>query len=110
MQVEKVSTVLRDLLIEHIDGPRNVPVPLVVIGTHNRMQSIGAAVSRGLLRFDRHSPPRQTFITERGREVLGAALGDWADALVRAAGSHDPMVERLALIHLREIGVLEPIG
>lgn len=75
-----VTTQLRDLLIEHIDGP--VPINVRQPARYNLVRG---AVDRGLLRTNTrgHARPSHTFITESGRATLCAALGDWADALVR---------------------------
>lgn len=74
-----ISTPLRDLLIEHIDGPVAVRVADCA-----RYCRIHGAVRAKLLTFDRPRRPRQTAITERGRAALAEALADWADALSRA--------------------------
>lgn len=71
---------LRDLLIEHIDGPR-----LYRISEQPKGNRIRGAVTTGLLRFDHLQHPKTTMLTERGREALCKALAHWADALVRAA-------------------------
>jgi hypothetical protein len=74
---------LRDLLIEHIDGPR--PYIKADHADRNRVQG---AVTTGLLLFDqaRHplKTPKATVLTRKGRQALSLALAQWADALKRA--------------------------
>lgn len=77
---------VRDLLIEHIDGPTAVRVNGVKESVrHIRIRGL---VQRKLLRFDHYNPPRQTFITDAGRAELAKALADWAEALSRAKRHH----------------------
>jgi hypothetical protein len=80
---------MRDVLIEHIDGP----VPIIrgcnISGPNaktiaTRYKSVWALMDRGLLEKDRDFAPRFTIITDDGRTELAKALADWADALVRA--------------------------
>lgn len=68
----------RDLLIAHVDGPQ----PLTI--SHESMVR-NALLARDLLRFDNRASlrPKSTHLTDLGREVLCAILGDYADALVR---------------------------
>jgi hypothetical protein len=84
-----LTTGMRDVLIEHIDGP----VPIVRAGNLSgarckaeaiRYKSVWALMDRGLLIQRPGFSPRFTIITEAGREELAKALADWADALVRA--------------------------
>lgn len=79
MPHNQLSSQMRDLLIEHIDGPRRIHISDYKTG--NRL--LGAA-KLGYLSFDRQQFPRSTAMTARGRAALCAALGEWADALVRA--------------------------
>lgn len=87
-----ISARLRDVLIEHLDGPQPVvrnrtaapKYGLDALQAANRMTAVWTLINRGLLRPDRRVHPRETAITDRGREVLCQALADWADAIVRA--------------------------
>lgn len=76
-----LTPVMRDLLIEHIDGPvpldRSIPY---------RTSRLFAARSAGLIRFDRPDRPRFSMLTVKGRQWLAEVLADWAEALTRAAG------------------------
>jgi hypothetical protein len=87
-----LTTGMRDVLIEHIDGP--VPIVRTTdftgIEAHamaTRYKSVWALLDRGLLKKDRELVPKFTIITEPGRAELAKALADWADALVRAGYS-----------------------
>lgn len=80
---EHCSPELRDLLLEHIDGP--VPVQMK---EPNRPQRVNGAVQSGLLSYDDgYIRPKATRITEKGRALLAHALGHWADAIMRANNS-----------------------
>ena len=72
---------MRDFLITHIDGPQ-------LIRRHRGAQYhaiLQSAIIRGLVRPEGYGcRPKRTFITHEGRELLAKALGNWADALVRA--------------------------
>lgn len=79
-----LSSALRDILIEHIDGPAPFDPHNVV-----RSNRVRVAVHFGLLRFDsltgpQCARPRQSVITDKGREKLAQALAEWADAIVLA--------------------------
>ena len=78
-----ITTRMRDLLIEHIDGP--VPIIRNTVRP-NRFLIVRGAVELGLLRYDeaRCARPKRTVITEKGRELLAEALADWADAITKA--------------------------
>lgn len=90
-----ISAALRDLLIEHIDGP-----VAVVVSTQSGTRSV--AIRSGLIRPDfmgmrgawNKGRPRQTFITEKGRRELAASLADWADALCRAQNGGLPVPDK----------------
>lgn len=76
-----ITPAMRDLLIEHIDGP----APYII--SDRRSRQVRAAVQLGYLSYGRGiSPkrPRFTYINQRGREALAKALANWADALIRA--------------------------
>lgn len=78
-----LAVTMRDILIAHIDGP----APFVASDSAE-VRCKRAAIKRGWLRFDeRFIRPKATLITELGRTVIAEALGDWADALVRAGYS-----------------------
>jgi hypothetical protein len=100
MAESPISTQVRDLLIDHIDG---TPVTLRVtkseadrmtLGERRelalRRRVIGHCIVRGFLRTRvcDDGVGCETTITDKGRMVLAQALGDWADAIVRA--SDDP--------------------
>lgn len=91
MSVAKpLSIPMRDLLIEHIDGP--VPITgRIRLGsmTENtdvfmRCRALTLCFDRGWLAPDRKVSPTSTLLTDQGREVICEALADWADALSRA--------------------------
>jgi hypothetical protein len=83
-----LTTGMRDVLIEHIDGP--VPIfrachsKIDAKAMGIRYKSVWSLMDRGLLTKDRPCAPRFTIITDLGRDELAKALADWADALVRA--------------------------
>lgn len=81
----ELSARTRDVLIEHIDGPCDVNVQT---GYAFRMLVVNGAIRAGFLSTGQGNPkrPKQTFITDVGREVLARALGDWADAIMRMRG------------------------
>lgn len=72
----------RDILIEHLDG---LPIPLNVSDSA-RYSRVRGLVQLGWLEFEHCyvKRPRTSKITEKGREVLAVALGEWADAIVKA--------------------------
>lgn len=70
----------RQFLLSHIDGPRPVTVR-----DHNTRSAL---VAKNLIRQDRGSHPRQTFLTQDGREAVSTILSIAAEALV-AAGALD---------------------
>jgi len=76
---------MRDLLIEHLDGRR---VPFVTATP--RVTISRALLARGWVVPDRENRPRFTTITQKGREVLAAALADWADAIARSNEMREP--------------------
>ena len=78
-----LSAPMRDLLLAHIDGSATVPVEFNAKNAAC-IKSTWAAIAHGLIRPDGLPRMKQTFITDKGREVLAMALADWADALVRA--------------------------
>lgn len=86
-----ITRKMRDVLIEHIDGPVPVVVPNGPRGGRYardvaiRARTIRALLGRRLIRGRSDSPrPDQTVLTEAGRAELAEALADWADAIVRA--------------------------
>lgn len=74
-----ITAQMRDLLIEHIDGPQ-----LYRISQNNRINRVRGAITLGYLVPDRISYPRNTSLTDKGRAALCKALADWADAIVLA--------------------------
>lgn len=78
-----ITITMRDMLIEHIDGP----VPFVARGGP-RASCLRAMMRRGFLKFDRSHHPTFTLITDNGRSALAVALADWAEALVRAGSAN----------------------
>src|SRR5579863_25172 len=80
-EIRRLSAAQRNLLIDHIDGP----VDVSLINRWDKSARRGLISTRLLEGHPRGSiRPRQTTLTERGREALGMVLGDYADALVRA--------------------------
>ena len=75
----KLSKQQRDFLIDHIDGPHPISQ-----GYETFVRN--ALEARGLVCFDlpQSLRPKTTIITELGREIVCAILGDYADALVRS--------------------------
>ncbi len=79
-----ISHSVRDFLILHIDGP-------VSINPAIDLRARAGALALGLVVRDQAGPRtrhrrrdiKPTMLTEKGREVLAAALGNWADAIVR---------------------------
>ena len=81
MVARALTQAQRELLIEHVDGSSSVEVAIVV-SDRNAARKI--LLSKGLIRPDRHRPPKVTTITDDGRQVLAYVLAEYADALVRA--------------------------
>lgn len=83
---------MRDLLIEHIDGP----VPLhktsqndtlgQIRDRHLRTRMIVACLDHGWLEFDTNCSPTTSIMTEKGKHALCAVLAEWADVLTKAEG------------------------
>ena len=101
-----ISPAMRDVLIEHIDGPAPIMAPSGStwgrLPCHDqaraaRFRTMKALLERGLLRCDANVRPRFTHMTETGRTALAEALADAADALVRAGQLRaDAVYARLA--------------
>lgn len=93
-----ITARIRDLLIEHIDGPVPFRVRPQWHKDFGRPMVVKAAIKAGLLRPDcpHTNRPRFTVITEAGREQLSKALADWADAIIRAQYNREslpPLIE-----------------
>jgi hypothetical protein len=97
-----LSPPMRDLLLLHIDGSASVPVEFNA-KNYGQLKSTWAAITHGLIIPDtallhplyRSSSfstlhMKRTFITDKGRAFLAAALADWADALERAHYEAEP--------------------
>lgn len=79
------SKILRDVLIEHLDGkPIKFSLPHSV-----RRHAARILINRKLLKGDRTFQPYHTVITDKGRAELAKMLADYADALFRV-GYGDP--------------------
>lgn len=85
-----ISTAMRDVLIEHMDGAK-VKFVVVAVGyglescaSQSRLKTTTALLQRGLIRFDSPHSRQYTVINEAGRFVLATMLGDYADALAKA--------------------------
>jgi hypothetical protein len=88
MSMRVISSNMRDILIEHIDG-KYVPfvhytecTGLDASHAQMRLHTINALILRRCIRFVTKSS-KYTVITEVGRETLCRLLGEYADALVR---------------------------
>jgi len=93
--VRQLTSLQRDMLIDHIDGQ------VVVLANH--LKNVRNSLIRiGLLAgWPMHSKrPRATALTEPGRQVVGMILGQYADALVRAGLLDRPLdiLQRLKAI------------
>ena len=81
----------RDVLLAHLDGigvpiekfSRSEVAGLEASKRVSRYKTTTALIMLGWLRTDNKIKPTTTYITDLGREVLGKALGDWADASAR---------------------------
>jgi hypothetical protein len=77
-----ISPSQRDLLIKHIDGSA------VILGKDDlqiRRNAINGLIRRGFLQTKKINKWRyETTITDKGRAKLAEALGEYADALIRA--------------------------
>ncbi len=89
-----LSSKMRDVLIDHLDGAA-VPVVKIKISELGGLDASRAAdryittralILRGFLKYpsNRAKAPTHTLITEAGRAELGMLLGEYADALARA--------------------------
>ncbi len=87
-----LSSKMRDVLIDHLDGR---PVPLLrtseLSGVEakrcaDRWLTTRSLLLRGFLKHNSNGAkaPTHTLVTEAGRRELGALLGEYADAIVRA--------------------------
>jgi hypothetical protein len=100
-----ISSAMRDVLIEHLDGPAAILAPSGCTWNRtdahdtaraNRFRTMKALIERGMLRPDANMRPRLTHITTAGRAALAEALADWADALTRAGHkTTDRLYQRL---------------
>lgn len=108
MNYQRVVGVLspqqRNFLIKHIDGGREIPVP-VFISEEKGARAV--LIRLGLLRPNRKQFASKTFMTDDGRMVLAIILGEYADALVRAGfvGVASP----LGTAPLQPVDAVEPI-
>jgi hypothetical protein len=86
-----LSTAMRDLLIDHIDGP----VGLNVSDCH-RYNRVRGAIAQGYLSWTGGViRPKGTELTDRGKMALCQALAEWADALIKARDSRDALFTAL---------------
>lgn len=89
MNASSISAIMRDVLIEHLDG---VEVPflahqrygegLVSVQIRSRIRTTEALLLRGYIR--KTASKKHTVITHDGRLILGKLLADYAEALVSA--------------------------
>jgi hypothetical protein len=87
-----ISQQVRDILIEHLDGHPVLAEKIQANATFGeerdysrRRLSVKLMISQGLLETKMTLDRRfVTVITLAGRAALARALGEWADALVRA--------------------------
>jgi hypothetical protein len=111
MQHKKIAYELRhsqrDLLIEHVDGSVDVPVPVYI---NERTSARLGLIQKGLLRADRGPRPTKTIITEDGRMVLAFVLADYAETLLRAGytGLASPVDMRPRAIAVESTKEFEP--
>lgn len=90
-----INRTLRDLLLEHIDGP-------VVVNASRFKLTRHVAIREGLIRSDLRGlrtvlpdgsiRPRTTHLTEKGRETLARALAEWAECLIAAERARDALL------------------
>ena len=87
--METISAGMRDVLIEHLDG-RQVKIVnakdymgLEARGMQDRQITVAALLRRHWIR----ATFKHTVITEKGRAALARCLGEYADALSRAAAT-----------------------
>lgn len=78
---EDLSALQRNFLIKHIDGAKEIPVPVFV---HEQTGPRANLIKRDLIKLNRPKFASKTLLTDKGRAVLAIILGDYADALVRA--------------------------
>lgn len=88
-----ISTTMRDLLIEHMDGhpvvlsPRwhwRAPAPQPE-AARIRRETVDGLIARGFLEIRvTDTGLRETVITKHGREALSCALARWADCMMEA--------------------------
>lgn len=95
-----LSACQRDILIEHMDGNAVayvVPNSGIAPGERHRAayrhRSAQGLLAKALIRFDGKMKPTHTYITEKGREALCAALADWAEAIVLALDIEEDVKE-----------------
>ena len=74
-----LSRTMKAALLAHVDGPLPIQIES---DEHNK--TIVALHARGLLRFDRHKPPRTSESTGLGRYVIAALIDMQADVLASA--------------------------
>ena len=111
-----ISNRMRDILIEHLDGPVAIVRSAPGLGKKNalRAQAITAMIGRGLLKVDDPGTarPRFTLVTDHGREILCEVLADWAEALIRfrraeacrpRRSKRRPPSQRISMASLRAI-------
>lgn len=78
-----------EVMVDHVDGTAPMTTDNV------RLIAVSECIARGMIRFkDLHSlRPRNTIITEVGREALCIILAAWADELTRVGfGVQDRLV------------------
>jgi len=97
-----LSPLQRNFLIKHINGGREIPVPVFMTELKGPRLAL---IRLGLLRPNRQAFASKTLLTEDGRMVLAIILGEYADALVRAGftGVASPLgVETRQPVDVRE--------
>ena len=75
-----LSMTQAEFLVSHVDCVRPITTNSLEISTMNSM------LHRGLIRYSESftSRPKGTVLTDKGREIVCAVLGHYADQLVRA--------------------------
>ena len=99
-EIYKLTSLQRELLIEHIDGPIDVSVRKAhMIPVRNSL------IGNGMLRGDSSGPhmprPRTTILTDYGRHAVAAILSMYAEALVKAGMLEARPIDVLAQLKSR---------
>lgn len=108
--VKRLSHVQRELLVEHVHGPRPIDYRRGA-SSANARKITACLVDRNLIQPDgpaNRIKPKATALTELGREVAAFILAYYAEQLVRAGALDDMSAIKMTPTAAREMRLMTP--